>query len=153
MERSEEFLENRILWKGSKYNLPNRSARLFEYLPEEDKEPYLSLLKPLAMGKILWLFKNPKGPWTVVGTRMVAGFNGNVLEWMTLKSIREVTSKNLRDSGLRGFASGEMKKRQEHKLSVIDIGGRENVFVTNTGNDFFALWNILAMIATFNQSE
>ncbi len=146
MKKTIQFLENRIKWKASQYNLPNENVFLFENLNEENKMKYLTHFNEHDSGKIILLFTDSKKNWTALGTKMMFGFDGLKLSSVKLNSIKSVISKNLKD-----HHKTNIKKREEHKLSVIDFNENETIFITKKGSDFFSLWNIILMIVRLNK--
>jgi len=153
MKKPEEFIENRILWRASKNGLPNKTALLFDSLEVEDQKRYLSLLKGLDVGKILFLFKHSQGDWTVLSVKMIAGSNNGELNYIKLDSIAELTSADMKQMKTEFFLKNPIPKQRFHKLSVTDFKSKERIFITEEGSDLFALWNILLMITRINYSE
>ena len=155
MEKTEQFLEGRIKWRASQHSLPNKSVLLFENLSDQIKNKYLIHFDENDSGKIIFLFTDSKNNWTVLGTKMIIGFDGTKLNSMKLNSIKDVISKNLKEQHLQAKAGEtklkKIKKRNESELSVIDFNGNETVFITKKGNDFFSLWNIVLMITRLNK--
>jgi hypothetical protein len=155
MEKTEEFLEDRIKWKASRYSLPNKSVFLFENLSDEVRKKYLIHFNENDSGKSVLLYTDSKKNWTILGTKMIIGFDGVKLNSIKLSSIKEVISKNLKEQYLQ-YEAGEtklkkLKKRNECKLSVIDFNDNETVFITKKGHDLFSLWNITQMITRLNK--
>ena len=155
MQKTVEFLEDRIKWRASKHNLPNKSVFLFENLTDEIKMKYLTHFDEKDSGKVILLFTDSKKNWTALGTKMIVGFNGNKLNSVKLNSIKEVISKNLKEHHLkrdsRKTKLKKIKKENESELSIMDFDGNETVFITNNGSDFFSLWNIIIMITRLNK--
>jgi len=156
MQKTVEFIENRIKWRASQHNLPNKSVLLFENLTAEAKARYLTHFNENISGKIILLFKDSKHNWTALGTKMIIGYDGTQFNSVTLSSIEDVDSKNRKELFSKA-ETGEtklrkIKKRNERELLVTDFDGKETVFITKKGSDFFSLWNILLMITRLNEN-
>lgn len=155
MEKTEIFIENRIKWRGSQHNLPNKTVFLFEKLDLEVKKKYSIHFNKNDSGKIIFLFTDYKGNWTAIGTKMIIGFDGTKLSSIKLSSIKNVISKNLKEHRNQ-VESGATKlkkieKENERELSITDFTGNETIFITKKGNDFFSLWNITLMLTRLNK--
>lgn len=155
MQKTVEFIEDRIKWRASQHSLPNKRVFLFENLTDEDKMKYSIHFDEKDCGKIVLIFTDSKKNWTALGTKMIFGFNGDKLNSIKLDSIQEVISKNLKEQKNQvengGTKLKRLKKRNERELSIIDSDGKEKVFITKKGNDFFSLWNIVLMVYRLNK--
>ncbi|WP_282164753.1 hypothetical protein [Cellulophaga baltica] len=156
MPKTVEFIENRIKWRASQHNLPNKSVFLFENFTVKTKSKYLTHFNEDNSGKIILLFTDIKNNWTALGTKMIIGYDGTQLNSVKLSSIEDVDSKNRKELFSKAEA-GETKlkkimKRNERELLVIDFDGKDTVFITKKGSDFFSLWNIVLMITRLNEN-
>ncbi|MBL4568191.1 MAG: hypothetical protein JKY69_00440 [Flavobacteriaceae bacterium] len=155
MQKTPEFIEDRIKWRASQQSLPNKSVFLFENLTDEVKMKYLMHFDEKDCGNLILIFTDSKKNWTALGTKMIIGFDGDKLNSVKLDSIQDVISKNLKEQYLQTEKGKTklkpIKKRNEKELSVINFDGKEKVFITKKGNDFFSLWNILLMISRLNK--
>ena len=155
MQKTVEFIEDRIKWRASQHSLPNKSVFLFENLTDEIKPKYLTHFDEKDSGKVILLFTDSKNNWTALGTKMIVGFDGEKLNSVKLNSIKEVISKNLKEQHLKADSGKtklkKIKKRNECELSIMDFDENETVFITKKGTDFFSLWNIILMIKRLNK--
>ena len=155
MQKTEEFIENRIKWSASKHNLPNKSVRLFENLKDKIKAKYLTLINEEDCGKIILLFTDSKNNWTALGTKKIIGFDGIKLNSVKLDSIKDIDSKNRKEYFEKAEAGQtklkKIKKRNESELLVTEFNGKETIFITKKGSDLFSLWNIMMMIEQLNK--
>lgn len=155
MQKTSEFIEDRIKWRASQHSLPNKNVFFFENLTDKVKMKYLTHFDEENSGKIILLFTDSKKNWTALGTKMIIGYDGVKLNSIKLDSIENIISKNLKEQHLLAEVGEtkikKLKKRNERELSVIDFDGNETVFITKKGNDFFSLWNILLMITRLNK--
>ncbi len=154
MSKSEEFIENRIKWRASKHDLPNKSVRLFENLTDETKAEYLTHFNEEDCGKIILLFTDSKNNWTALGTKKIIGFDGTKFNSVKFDSIEDVDSKNRKEYFEKAEAGEtklkKIKKRNESELLVTEFNGKETTFITKKGSDLFSLWNIMMMIEQLN---
>lgn len=155
MQKTAEFIEDRIKWKASQHGLPNKSVLLFENLSSEKKAKYLTLLNNQDYGKIVLLFTDSKNNWTALGTKGIIGFDGTQINSVKLDSIKDVDSKNRKEC-FEKTEAGEtklqnIKKNNESELLVTESNGEETIFITEKGSDFFSLWNIMLMIKRLNK--
>lgn len=155
MRKTPEFIEDRIKWRASQHNLPNKSVLLFENLSIETKTRYLAHFNEEESGKIILLFTDSKNNWTALGTEMIIGYDGIKINSVKLDSIEDADSKNRKEYFLRAEAGEtklkKIKKRNEYELLVTDFDGKETVFITKKGSDLFSLWNIMLMIIQLNK--
>ena len=155
MEKTAEFIENRIKWRASKHGLPNKSVCLFENLKNETKAEYLTHFNEEDCGKIILLFTDSKNNWTALGTKKIIGFDGIKLNSVKLNSIENVDSKNRKEYFEKAEAGEtklkKIKKRNESELLITEFNGKETIFITKKGSDLFSLWNIMLMIEQMNK--
>jgi len=154
MQKTEEFIENRIKWRASKQDLPNKNVHLFENLMADKKAEYLTHFNENDCGKIILLFTDSKKYWTAIGTKNIIGFDGTNYNSVKLNSIKDVDSKSRKEyfekaeQGENNLA--KIKKRNERELLVTEFNGNETIFMTKKGSDLFSLWNIMLMITKMN---
>ena len=155
MHKTEDFIENRIKWRASKHDLPNKNVHLFENLTADKKAEYSTHFNENDCGKIILLFTDSKKNWTAIGTKKIIGFDGTNYNSVELNSIKDVDSKN-RKEYFEKAETGEtklkkIKKRNESELLITDFNGKETIFITKKGSDLFSLWNIMMMIKQLNK--
>lgn len=157
MQKTEIFIENRIKWRATKHDLPNKNVHLFENLTSDKKAQYLTHFNENDCGKIILLFTDSKKNWTAIGTRAIIGFDGTNYNSVELSTIKDVDSKK-RNEYFEKAEAGEtklkkIKKRNDRELLIKDFNGHETIFITKKGNDFFSLWNIMLMIIQLNEKN
>ncbi|MGY3795835.1 hypothetical protein [Aquimarina sp. 433] len=155
MRKTVKFIEDRIKWRASQHNLPNKTVFLFENLTDEVKMKYLNHFDEKDSGKIILLFTDSKNNWTALGTKRIIGYDGTKLNSVKLDAIEDVDSKN-RKEYFEKAETGEtklkkIKKRNERELLVTEFDGKETIFITKKGSDLFSLWNIMIMIMRLNK--
>lgn len=158
MQKTEEFIENRIKWRASQHDLPNKSILLFENFTAETKARYLTHFNEEDCGKIILLFTDSKNNWTALGTKKIIGFDGTKFNSVELDSIEDVDSKNRKEYFEKAEAGEttlkKIKKRNESELLTTEFNGKETIFITKKGSDLFSLWNIMIMITRLkNKTE
>ncbi|MEM6685000.1 MAG: hypothetical protein AAF617_04310 [Bacteroidota bacterium] len=148
MHKTESFIEDRIKWRASKRNLPNKHVVFFKDLDKKTRREYLSEVHYQDTGKIVLLFTHKKKSWTAIGTKMIVGFDGKLLHTIAYKDIVSLDAKHLKASlEASTFTRIFFRKKFESDLVIKDIHGNETVFFTHPGEDFFALWNMTMMLA------
>jgi len=155
MRKTVEFIEDRIKWRASQHNLPNKTVFLFENLTDEVKMKYLNHFDEKDSGKIILLFTDSKNNWTALGTKRIIGYDGTKLNSVKLDAIEDVDSKNRKEYFEKAEAGEtklkKIKKRNERELLVTEFDGKETIFITKKGSDLFSLWNIIIMITRLNK--
>lgn len=155
MRKTPEFIEDRIKWRASQHNLPNKNVLLFENLSTETKTKYLTHFNEEESGKIILLFTDSKNNWTALGTKKIIGFDGTKFNAVKLDSIEDVDSKNRKEYFEKAEASEtklkKIKKRNESELLITQFNEKETIFITKKGSDLFSLWNIMIMITRLNR--
>ncbi|MCH2192667.1 hypothetical protein [Kordia sp.] len=148
MKKSESFIENRIKWKASQYNLPNERVFLFEGLDKQKRAQYMRQISREKTGKIVLLFTDSEDNWTAVGTKMIIGYDGERMNSISLDEIQRSTSKSFYELQFMVPKSQKrIQKELECELLIIDKRGNKKVFITDKGSDFFALFNIVLMLS------
>jgi hypothetical protein len=155
MQKTVEYIENRIKWRASQHDLPNKYVLFFENLSAETKTKYLAHFNEDDSGKIILLFKDSKNNWTALGTKMIIGYDGIKFNSVKFESIEDVDSKNRKEYFSKAESEivklKKFNKRNERELLITDFEGRETVFITRKGSDLFSLWNIMIMITRLNK--
>ncbi|WP_299444292.1 hypothetical protein [uncultured Aquimarina sp.] len=155
MRKTVEFIEDRIKWRASQHNLPNKTVFLFENLTDEVKMKYLNHFDEKDSGKIILLFTDSKNNWTALGTKRIIGYDGTKLNSVKLDAIEDVDSKNRKEYFEKAEAGEtklkKIKKRNERELLITEFDGKETIFITKKGSDLFSLWNIMIMITRLNK--
>lgn len=155
MQKTVEFIEDRIKWRASQHNLPNKTAFLFENLTDEVKMKYLNHFDEKDSGKIILLFTDSNNNWTALGTKRIIGYDGTKFNSVKLDAIEDVNSKNRKEYFEKAEAGEtklkKIKKHNERELLVTEFDGKETIFITKKGNDLFSLWNIMIMITRLNK--
>ena len=146
------FIENRIKWRASQHDLPNKRVFLFEGLDKKTKAKYLSQINLQDTGEIVLLFTDRKRNWTVLGTKMIVGYDGVQLNSVAFNVIKKSTSKNFYELGFTLHKKRKsFRKKDECELLIFDENDNEIIFITSKGSDFFALASIVLMLERLNE--
>lgn len=136
MSKSEEFIEQRILWAAGKHNLPSENGFSIQEMGE--KHAGIELTKFECLGKPIYLFIDDKDNWSVLGTLGITGLNDSVYNDIMYDEIKDL-------EGFDELKAGCKRKEELNELKVI-TSKNETIFKSKSGGDFFALWNICLML-------
>ncbi|MBV1910612.1 MAG: hypothetical protein KUG78_15020 [Kangiellaceae bacterium] len=137
MSKSEEFVEQRIMWAAGRHNLPTSNSFPIQDIDETACAGF-ELTKLKCLGKPIYLFFEDENNWSVLGTRGITGLNDS-----TYSSVRYDEIKDL--EGFDELKVGGKRKEDLKELKVL-TSQKETVFKSKSGGDFFALWNICLML-------
>jgi hypothetical protein len=137
MKKSEEFIEQRILWAAGRHNLPSKNSFPIQDIGDVNFAG-LELAKLEYLGKPIYLFFEDECNWSVLGTLGITGLNDS-----TYNSIKYEEIKDL--EGFDELKIGRKRKGDLNELKVI-TSQKMTVFRSKSGGDFFALWNICLML-------
>lgn len=149
MQKSDDYIVSRILWKAGKYNLPTKSSFYFHNL-SPDLQQYLSgQIEGSDSGTPVLFFTRPTREWTLLCTRQIIGHDTHHLIALYLRDIQQITTTALDPAAAgRPFRPATMKTKTEwDEIKVIDQHNNTHLFYAARGADLFALWNILLMAA------
>jgi hypothetical protein len=147
MDKNEEYILGRIIWKGKKYSLPSRYAFFFNDLPSDKKESLLGQINIETSGSPGILFTTPTNEWTLVCSRQVLSSKDDKVTAIELTEIEKITSNqmdNLRNG--EKMVDPKYQKSEWNELAVYDRTGNKHVLNADKGSDLFTLWNILLMV-------
>ena len=168
MKHTDEFLENRILWRAGINDLPSKNGLFFKDLNDSEKAIFEGVMQSSAIGIPVLLFLSKNRKWTLFGTRkLVTGsFKGkpSTFEYLVRRkqmkdinsdyevidyaSIREFEFEHrLREKPLK---PGTIKWRyivsQEVRVFMSTENGNEVVMHGPKGNDLTTMTNVLLML-------
>lgn len=147
LNKTDEYIYKRLIWKAGPYNLPSDFSFFYNNLPQKIKE-YLSGQIIISPNEIpVLFFTKPSQEWTLLSTRQLFGYNNNHVYSIPLKDIAHLTSRKFGDENAK-FTSG-LKKSDLHELVITGRDGQILLFHARKGSDLFALWNILLMAVRF----
>ncbi|MGH1386549.1 hypothetical protein [Kordia sp.] len=152
VQKSVEFIENRIKRRASLNNLPNRRVFLFENLDKKTRTKYASQINRKETGKIILLFTDRKKNWTAIGTKMIVGYDGEQVNSVAFNNIKDWQPKKHYELG---FLPPNKRKKfrinRQRELLIFDKEDNRIVFITRRGNDFWELFNLVEMLQRLNK--
>jgi hypothetical protein len=146
MEKSEEFIINRIKWKASQYDFPTKHSFYFNDLDPIEKENILKFVNISKTGYPLLLFRKTDSVWSLVCSNQLVGKNENAISSIDLNNIKTIFPKEYFQKDLTKKELPEFSKQEINELTIIDKQNSSHKFYSYNGPDLFAFWNILLMI-------
>lgn len=67
MIKSDQYLQERVIWRAGQHKLPTANAIFFDELSQEQKRKYETLLRGTDIGIPALLFVGKNNKWTIVG--------------------------------------------------------------------------------------
>ncbi|MDG1332465.1 MAG: hypothetical protein P8P74_09050 [Crocinitomicaceae bacterium] len=145
--KTEGFIENRILWRASKSNLPNRNVFIYEDMPDSKRSKYAHIIDKVDSGKIILLFVGKSRVWTAVGTKMIVGFDGEKVNSIRIDDIKHIDSKRMKELPDEPTGWTRIPRKLNEKAVILtDKGGVESTFLTRKGKNLFSLCSMLLML-------
>ena len=147
LNKSDDYIQNRLIWKARKYSLPLEYSFFYSDLSPEIKK-YLSVhINTESAGMPVLFFTRPSKEWSLLCTQELIGFNNYDFYSLPLKEISYITC-NIKEQIEVSEDSQKVKqlvKAEWYKLAVKNKNEQVFSFYTYKGPDLFALWNILLM--------
>ncbi len=147
MQKTEDFIINRLKWKADKFGLPTQFAFYFNDLSLETKNLLVNQIDKLNSGTPVLLFTKPTKEWTLVCSRQVICSDNIKTVSLNISDIRRIlpTAFDITLIGERIDINTVKKKSEWDTIKIVDKQEGSNIFYANKGEDLFALWNILLM--------
>ncbi len=159
MKHSEEYIENRLKWRGKKNGLPKKNSIFFDDLCSVEKKRFTIVLGSKTIGKPVILFKGKNNRWTIFGTNMIASGSDQSFDTVRYSNIDEHT---IGDDPLGVFSSKEptklslflfrLKKFKQDKILVRKKDGIMMTLYGPKGEDVFDMHNIMIMLERMAKS-
>ena len=148
MQKTDEFIINRLTWKAKKYKLPTKFTFFFTDLSPSLQEYLNKQLDKEKSGTPVLFFTKPTKEWTLVCTRQVICNDNEKIFGLNFSDI-----KNFRPTAFEKYSDNKIKlqdakKTEWNEVTVIDKANNKHILHADKGKDLFALWNILSMAAT-----
>jgi hypothetical protein len=147
MQKTGDFILNRLKWKAGKFGLPTEFAFYFNDLSLETKNFFGSQIDKEISGTPVLFFSKPTKEWTLVCSRQVICNDNIKTVSLNISDINRILPTAF-DSTLIGqpIDIKTVKKKSEwDTIKIIDKQESSTVLHANKGEDLFALWNILLM--------
>ena len=71
MEKSDDFIANRLLWKAEKYKLPTKSSFYYKDLSPDIQQYLNTYFDRSTSGQPVLFFTKPTKEWTLICSRQV----------------------------------------------------------------------------------
>ena len=155
MEKNEEYILGRIIWKAKKYQLPSEYAFFFNDLLNDKKDFFLRQINVDASGSPAILFTTPTDAWTLICAKQVLWYKEEKVNAVAFSEIEKMISNALDKLQQRDKLESVTKnpKSEYHELAVYDRMGNKHILNADKGQDLFALWNILLMVMRVSKSK
>ena len=148
MQKTDEFIMNRLIWKAGKFKLPTKSSFYFKDLSIDLQEYLNSQIDKETSGTPVLFFTKPTKEWTLVCTKQVVCNDKKKifkLNYRNIKSFHPTAFEKYNGSKIN---LQEAKKKAEwNEVTIIDNQNNKHIFHADKGEELFALWNILLMAA------
>ena len=148
LNKTDEYLKNRLIWKAKKYLLPSEYSFFHSDLTHEQQKYLSAHVDPELVGIPVLFFTKPGKEWTLICTRQLVGFNNHNFYSLPFKEavhIAPSTMIGLTEGRQRLESVKQIGKAEWDQLALTDRTGRNFLFHANKGADFFAMWNIILM--------
>ena len=147
MQKTDDFIINRLKWKADKFGLPTEFAFYFNDLSLETKNHLVNHIDKVNSGIPVLFFTKPTKEWTLVCTRQVICYDNIKVVSLNLSDIKRIlpTAFDVTLIGQPIDIKTVKKKSEWDTIKIIDKKESSNIFYANEGEDLFALWNILLM--------
>jgi len=136
MQKTDEFIQNRIKWRAGKYTLSTGYTFFFDELSHEIKQYLMTFLDRNLSGTPVIFFTKPSKEWTLVCTKQVIGYDSQKIFKLNFNDITRI----------RGFNQKKIKTDWD-ELNIFDKQNDQYILHTNNGYDHAALHNILLMLS------
>jgi hypothetical protein len=147
MEKTPEFLKNRILWRAKHFKLTPDFTFLFEQLASSQKNAFSNLAENSGLGKPVIYFTKDINQWTLVCTNGIVSCYNDKSSKICYTDIKSMRPEFL-DSIPEGMPIdiSKTKKSEWNELIIYDKSDNKHCLATKTGQDHFALMNIILMM-------
>ena len=147
MKKTDEYIENKLIWKAKQYKLPTDFAFYFKDLSKDVQESYFAQIDIITCGKPVLLFTRRTQEWTLICTRQVICRDKKGITNLNLVDIKQIFSAEI-GPGLHWLSVDRKSikpKSEWSEITIIDRNDLSHAFYANSGSDLFSLWNILLM--------
>jgi hypothetical protein len=145
MKKTDDFIENKLIWKAKQYKLPTAFAFYFKDLSNVVQASFLCQIDIVASGKPVLLFTRRTEEWTLICTRQVFCRDKNGIASLNFGDIKQIFSAEIGPT--LKYKSADLKsikpKAEWSEIAIIDRNDRSHAFYANSGSDLFSLRNIL----------
>ena len=157
MEKSDDFLKDRIVWRAKQHNCPSKSVQLFESVEESNKKEIQDIIDVNGLGLPVLYFLGKNGKWTLVSTKgLVFKSEENIdsIKYDDVKghTIGDDPFNHFSDN--KGLVKKGFKKSEQDTILVKTKSSSEILSIkAKKGTDTFTLYNIFLMILRMSGKE
>jgi hypothetical protein len=145
MQKTDEFILNRLLWKARSYKMPGESSFFYTGLPYSIKDA-LDANISAASGIPVLFFTKPTMEWTLICTREVIYSDTEKIGRVPLNCIKSLRPAIFGEIGGKVFPDIKANpKGTWDKLTAADHENSKHLLHAKGGGDFFTMWNVLLM--------
>lgn len=138
MEKTDEFVLNRIMWKAGKHGIYKRAntyTLFFNELSEPIKAYLKSNINEELSGIPVIFFTKPSNQWTLLCTKQIIGYTGENVFSLSFQDISQISP----------FFIKNKNKLEWDELTVVDRQNNSYIFHTYNGYTHNLLHNTLLM--------
>ena len=147
MQKTDEFIVNRLIWKAKRYKLPTKFSFFFTDLSSSLQVYLNNQVDKEKSGTPVLLFTKPTKEWTLICTRQVVCNDNEKIISINIRDIKQILSTEI-DMTLFGQSiniNTVKKKTEWETIKIIDNQDDFYILHADRGKDLFSLWNILLM--------
>jgi len=147
MQKTNEFIVNRLTWKAKQYKLPTKFSFFFDDLSSSLQEYLNHQVDKEKSGTPVLFFTKPTKEWTLICTRQVVCNDTEKTISINIRDIKQILPTEI-DMTLVGQSiniNTVKKKTEWETIKIIDKQDDFHVLHADKGKDLFSLWNILLM--------
>lgn len=148
MQKTEEFILNRLTWKARKYEFPTTYTFYFKDLSPDIQAYLYNQIDLTASDTPFLYFTKPTKEWTLICTRKIIYSDNektNSFNFSDIKSFKPTNFENIATE--KSIDIKEVKKSEWDKVTIIDKQDMRHIIHADKGSDLFSLYNILLMAA------
>lgn len=147
MQKSDEYIKGRLIWKANKHSLPTRFSLLFSDLSIAIQKHLNDIINETESGIPVLFFTKATQEWTLICTRQIVCSDNQKTFRINIADIDKIRAKPLYEysKGDTTDIKAAKNKSEYHELSIIDKQGSIFIIHAAKGADLFSLWNILLM--------
>lgn len=147
MQKTDEYIKSRLIWKANKHSLPTRFSLLFSDLSISVQKHLNDNIHETESGIPVLFFTKATQEWTLICTRQIVCNDNQKTFRINIADIDKIRAKPLYEysKGYTNDTKAAKNKSEYHELLIIDKQG--NIFIVHAakGADLFSFWNILLL--------
>lgn len=147
MQKTDDFIINRLIWKAKKYKLPTEFSFFFTDISPVLQEYLNSQVDKENSGTPVLFFTKPTKEWTLVCTKQVICNDNEKIFRLNIRDIKNFHLTAFEKYNSNKINIQEAKKTEWNEVTVVDYADNKYILHADKGSDLFALWNILLMAA------